>query len=115
MVKNLKVLRVSKGISQQRLADAIGTSQQSINKYENQSVEPDICTLCKIADFFNVSIDFLVGHVNHSQEKQWAGELELSKQEIDLVRNYRNLSRDEKESIRLVLRNYLNGKTCPKV
>lgn len=42
MVKNLRKLRTSSGISQQQLADIIGTSQQSINKYENHSVEPDI-------------------------------------------------------------------------
>ncbi|MGN0501777.1 MAG: helix-turn-helix transcriptional regulator, partial [Ruminococcus sp.] len=35
MVKNLKLLRTKKGLSQQQLADIIGTSQQSINKYEN--------------------------------------------------------------------------------
>lgn len=52
MIQNLKILRNKKGISQQKLADAIGVSQQSINKYENHKIEPDIDTLIKIADFF---------------------------------------------------------------
>ena len=61
MVKNLKKLRLEFGISQQQLADVIGVSQQSVNKYENHNVEPDIETLIAIAEYFNVTIDYLVG------------------------------------------------------
>ena len=42
MLKNIKKLRIGKGLSQQQLADIIGVSQQSINKYENHNVEPNI-------------------------------------------------------------------------
>ena len=42
MLRKLKQLRQEYGISQQRLADAIGVSQPSINKYENHNIEPDI-------------------------------------------------------------------------
>ena len=59
--KNLKALRKEYNISQQQLANIIGVSQQSINKYENHNVEPDIETLKAIATFFNTTIDFLVG------------------------------------------------------
>ena len=61
MVKNLKMLRNQMGISQQGLAEALGISQQSVNRYENHKVEPDIDTLIKMADFFGVSVDHLVG------------------------------------------------------
>lgn len=61
MIKNLKALRKEYNISQQQLANIIGVSQQSINKYENHTVEPDIETLKAIATFFNTTIDFLVG------------------------------------------------------
>jgi len=61
MIKNLKALRKEYNISQQQLANIIGVSQQSINKYENHNVEPDIETLKAIATFFNTTIDFLVG------------------------------------------------------
>lgn len=62
MVKNLKKLRIEQGVSQQQLADYIGVSQQSVNKYENHNAEPDIATLSLIAKYFNVSIDYLVGN-----------------------------------------------------
>ena len=61
MIKNLKALLKEYNISQQQLANIIGVSQQSINKYENHNVEPDIETLKAIATFFNTTIDFLVG------------------------------------------------------
>ena len=61
MIKNLKALRKEYNISQQQLANIIGVSQQSINKYENHNVEPDIETLKAIATFFNTTIGFLVG------------------------------------------------------
>ena len=80
MVENLRKLRTSRGISQQQLADVIGTSQQSINKYENHSVEPDIRTLTKIADYLGTTIDSLVGHVSHSAEGNPIDNIELSRE-----------------------------------
>ncbi len=105
VVKNLRTLRMSKGISQQQLADVIGTSQQSINKYENHNVEPDISTLIMLADYFQVSVDYLIGHVIRDIDCQ--SKLELDKDESCLVLNYRQLSKDEKKSIQLVQKNYL--------
>ena len=103
MVKNLRMLRISRGMSQQQLADVIGTSQQSINKYENHNVEPDIATLIKIADHFETTVDFLVGHTveNAAIKSPW-----LSPEEQYLIDSFRQLSKDEKESIRLILKNY---------
>lgn len=54
MIKNLKKLRNQYGISQQHLANAVGVSQQSINKYENHKSEPDIETLKAIAVFLTL-------------------------------------------------------------
>lgn len=60
MLKNLKVLREAKGLSQRRLAEELGLSQQSINKYENGKTEPDLATLIRIAEFLEVSVDALI-------------------------------------------------------
>ena len=77
MVKNLKALRSQHGMSQQQLAAVLGISQQAINKYENHKIEPDIDTLCKMADFFDTTIDFLVGHndISPSSEQEDFGSL----------------------------------------
>ncbi len=60
-MKRLKELREENGISQQKLADEFHISQQSIWKYENGLSEPDIKTLMQFADFFDVSVDYLIG------------------------------------------------------
>lgn len=64
MLYKLKELRNEHHISQQTLGEIIGVSQQSINKYENNNIEPDISTLIKIADYFDISVDYLIGHTN---------------------------------------------------
>ncbi|HIU69449.1 MAG TPA: helix-turn-helix transcriptional regulator [Candidatus Scubalenecus merdavium] len=70
MVKNLKKLRKLFGVSQQQLADVLGVSQQSINKYENHNVEPDIETLIAMADYFDTSVDYLVGRTPPQNEDE---------------------------------------------
>lgn len=106
MLINLKQLRKSKGISQQQLADVIGVSQQSINKYENHNVEPDIRTLISIAEYFNTTVDFLVGKGENEKENEFCTVYELTQDEAFIMNRYRMLDKDEKESIRLIIKNY---------
>lgn len=105
MLKNLKTLRMQSGISQKQLADVIGVSQQSINKYENHSVEPDIDTLIALADFFGVSVDYLVGHSRFSEP---VSQVNLTANEFALIKDFKRLSPRQKESIQLIIKNYLD-------
>ena len=104
MIKNLKKLRNEKGISQQYLAGVLGVSQQSINKYENHNVEPDIALLISMADFFNTTIDYLVGR-SETQELS----SNISTKESHLVEQYRRLNDSEKQCIDVVISTYLNS------
>ena len=56
----LKELRQRKKISQLRLALDLGLNQNSISRYENNEREADYKTLIALADYFNVSIDYLL-------------------------------------------------------
>ncbi|MBR7165088.1 MAG: helix-turn-helix transcriptional regulator [Clostridia bacterium] len=56
----LKEIRKQKGISQLKLAIDLNTNQNTISRYETGDREPGICELIKIADYFNVSIDYLL-------------------------------------------------------
>ena len=107
MVANLKKLRHKKGISQQMLADAIGTSQQSINKYENHKIEPDIEMLIKIADYFETSVDYLTGHTDIDRVIENVRRYDLGAAESELIDNYRKLSPKQRESIESIIDNYL--------
>lgn len=106
MVYNLKLLRQLHGISQQRLAEAVGATQQSINKYENHATEPDIATLILIADFFHTSVDYLIGHTEAQAEHEGVPVYRLNADEVKLVNQYRQLSLREKDSIHMVMENY---------
>lgn len=57
----LKNLRENKGLKQKDLAQKINLSSATYNTYERGISVPPLETLCKLADFFNISLDELVG------------------------------------------------------
>ncbi|MBR6778958.1 MAG: helix-turn-helix transcriptional regulator [Clostridia bacterium] len=59
--KTLKELRESKNISQRKLGEFFGVANQTISSWEKGINEPDLDTLIKIAEFFEVSTDYLLG------------------------------------------------------
>lgn len=59
--ENLKRLRREKDITQEQLAEIFGVSYQSISRWENENCYPDIELLPVIADFFNTTVDKLLG------------------------------------------------------
>ncbi len=59
--QNLKALRKSRGASQQNMADMLGVSLRTYQFYERGEYEPNIAYLCSLADYFQVSLDYLVG------------------------------------------------------
>lgn len=94
MLANLKALRTAQGLSQRALADFVKVSQQ------NRDTEPDIAVLTRIADYFGVSIDYLVGH------DPAAGELiptNLTDAELRLILNFRQLDDDQQRSMNLLV------------
>lgn len=63
--KILNQLRKEQSITQDYLADLLNVSRTTIVRYEKGTCEPDIATLVKIADIFNVSLDYLLGRTIH--------------------------------------------------
>jgi len=59
---NLKELRIKNKKTQQEVAKDLNLSTITYNRYETNKREPDINTLIKLADYFNVSVDYLIGH-----------------------------------------------------
>lgn len=106
MLKNLKLLREENGISQKKLADSIGVSQQSVNKYENHNIEPDIHTMIRIAEFFNTSVDYLIGHSDVRRRIEILHAYELNNEESGLIDRYRLLSPSQQHCIRTLIDSY---------
>lgn len=62
----IRELRKERGLSQQDLADNIGISRSTVSGYEQQTSQPDLETLRKLALLFNVSSDYLLGIENEN-------------------------------------------------
>lgn len=104
MIKNLKKLRRDKGITQKQLANMLGVSQQSVNKYENHNVEPDLSTVMKMADYFGTSVDYLIGYTDAETEN--ASLHTVSEEEAVLLRSWRVLSSSQRAAISAIIESY---------
>lgn len=73
-MNRIKDLREDRDMRQIDLANATGIDQRTISNYENGKSKPDSDALIRLADFFGVSIDYLVGRINqdfyYSQDKR---------------------------------------------
>ena len=88
-------LRISKGISQKELADNLGVAQSSINYWEKGQRDPSITVVKKIAEYFGVSLDYLM----EIDDNHAVSGAEFS----DLVQKYRVLDADGKETVDFIL------------
>lgn len=59
----LRELREQKGVTQKEVATAVGCTSTVYSRYERGVREPDISTLCSLADYFEVSTDDLIGYI----------------------------------------------------
>jgi transcriptional regulator with XRE-family HTH domain len=81
-------LRDQRGLTQEELSSSLGISRAALSHYEKNRREPDTETLGKIADLFQVSLDYLVGRTSQSTAtldadvRQFADELELADAEL---------------------------------
>ena len=57
----MRELRIEKGLSQRKLGELFNVCNQSVSFWETGSREPDLDTLKLIAEFFDVSTDYLLG------------------------------------------------------
>ena len=69
--KNLAMLRKAKGMSRADLAEFLELSPLTVRSYENGLRQPTFETLFRLAEFFYISLDELLGHCDSSQEEQY--------------------------------------------
>ncbi|WP_217581001.1 helix-turn-helix domain-containing protein [Lysinibacillus sp. GbtcB16] len=99
----LKALRTQQRKTQQEMADLLGITRQGYAKYENNLGEPDNSTLAKLADYFEVSTDYLLGRTDNSantqQEKDEAA-FQAFANDPELNVFYRELPESDEEAVR---------------
>lgn len=59
--ENIKQLRLARNLSQVDLANALGVTKQSVSNWENNNIQPSIDMLVRLAEFFSVSTDYILG------------------------------------------------------
>lgn len=94
-IPNLFVIMNEKGISQKQLSEAINTSQGNISDWKSGRAAPTIDKLPLIADYLDVSLDYLLGRADYSAKPA----SELTNDEIKLLNSYKNLEPYQKELI----------------
>ncbi|RXJ13391.1 XRE family transcriptional regulator [Bacillus albus] len=101
----IRTLRKQKGITQKELAQSLQLSESTIGMYERNERQPDYNTLIRIADYFKVSTDFLLGRGFYAEEKrndseldQWLNDIKLapSKKREELKRFWNFIMQEEK-------------------
>lgn len=63
--ERLKELRLQNGVTQKSIADGIGVAEISLQRFEYGTSRPRLENLIKLADFFNVSTDYLLGRTDN--------------------------------------------------
>lgn len=108
-MERLKILRKNKKCNQQDVANYLGISYQAYAHYENGRRQPDPETLSKIADYFDVTVDYLLGRTD-SPDLAIPKEIEnmqfafhggintegLSKEDIDTLKKMADFMRSNK-------------------
>lgn len=91
-----KQLRIREHLSQQELADKLGIAKSTVSMYENGNREPDLETLERIADLFNVDMDYLIGRKKNPVE--WSATQQTSYDDVEalIARNGKEMSKDQK-------------------
>lgn len=104
--QRLKNLRKQKDLTQTELANLLNLSHGAIAMWETGKRQPDNDTLLRIADFFNVTVDYLLGRDN---EKTPPNE-DLSEGEMLLLDLFRNASEEQQQMVLQLLRLALSQK-----
>lgn len=89
----LAEIRKSKKLSQLTLGNKIGVAQETISGYEIGRAEPDLATLCKLADTLCVSVDYLLGR----SDEKLPPPSQLSSVELEMLQLLRSLPAHKKE------------------
>lgn len=104
MESNLKYLREQRRMTQQQLGDTLGLSQQIISRMELDRSKIQVDVLIRLADFFKVSTDYILGYENDKEEEDAqicfvAGDDELKTDIMSSVNRLEQLNKRDRMKI----------------
>ena len=95
-MERIKELREAKGLNQQGLAIKLNVSQSSISYYETGERKPDLDALIQLSDYFDVSIDYLVGRSYVKRSVLQDGQ---NADDVNFLQEYLKLTQNQKENV----------------
>lgn len=90
----LKELRQSKGLTQQELGDLVGISASNVRMIEKNQRNGSLDVVSKLADYFNVSIDYLEGKTNYKNSTEIATNIINKLIELNIINNVNEINDD---------------------
>ena len=102
-VERLIELRKERAVSQQQLAKVLCIDRTSVGKYEKHGVIPSKDILFRMADYFNVSIDYLLGKTDNPVPANGTGQIFLNRNEKSLISLYKSANEQAQKSAMSVL------------
>ena len=113
MESRIKSLREKRGLIQEILATEMGITQQTLSKYERDAAFIKIDVLKKLAEYFNVTTDYLLGLSD--MKRDLTGQLKVNEtidEYYDLIEVYKKLDRYDQDLVWLMIQNI--GKNAEK-
>ena len=103
---NIKELRKNKRMTQKDLAEAMRVSQQTVGAWETERAIPGADTLSDLADYFNVTTDYLLGRPEKKDDNAKTADIE----DDDVIFTYegRQIPKEDLELIRRIMRGTRN-------
>ena len=99
-MKRLRLLREKVNLTQSELAKEFKISPSTIAMYERGERKPDPDMLIKFADFFSISIDYLLGRDKPSIN---AIQSEITPEDLELLQQIKKASAEKQKAIELIL------------
>ncbi|MBQ2714834.1 MAG: helix-turn-helix transcriptional regulator [Clostridia bacterium] len=100
--KKIKDLRLEKGLKQKDVASAINIATNTLSQFENNKGRPSLEVLSLLADFFEVSVDYLIGREDDFGNivvSSQSTDQNLSLNEKEMLESFKHLSLFEQDSI----------------
>ena len=107
----LRDLRQENNLTQSELSVKLGYTQSNISEWEKGTVEPKANALIALAEFFSVSVDYLLGLDGEfgMARSDSAHGRELSAEERKLIDDFRELSQQGKQLVKVTISTFLNN------
>ena len=102
---NIKQARKARNWTQDQLAQTIGTTQQTINRWESGQTEPKVSDLRKISNALGITLSFLLGLDEIGESES------LSTDEKKLIEYFRQLPPSGKHAVLTGLKDYANSQS----